>query len=71
MDIIIFKTNVTNAIAVKKVARLFTTLPGIQQWNFDLEDCDKILRVVSSQVYPDAIASLLNTVGVECEELAY
>lgn len=71
MDVLIFKTNVTSKRKVSKVSTLLTAVPSIQQWNFDLEDCDHILRIVSHGLSPRYVESALQSVGIGCEELAY
>lgn len=71
MDIIIFKTSVNSPDEVSRVNNLLTAVPGIQQWNFDLDDCDNILRIVAKKLYPPAIESLLQMAGVDCQELKY
>ena len=38
-------------------------------WNFDLEDCDNILRVESQSLDAPIISSLLQNNGFDCEEL--
>jgi hypothetical protein len=38
-------------------------------WNFDLEDCDHILRVETRVLPPRDIASILQGEGFLCEEL--
>ncbi len=44
----IFKTNVkSKKLAIKVIASLTTQLPAFS-FNFDLDDCDHILRVQSS-----------------------
>lgn len=42
----------------------------INRWNFDLEDCDNILRIDSSKVLPGLRISLLIEANFECQELA-
>ena len=37
--------------------------------NFDLEDCDKILRVEGKNIFSGRIMELLNAEGHECEIL--
>ena len=72
MNIHIFTTNVTIPAEVVAVKPLLTSEPAITDWNFDLEDCDHILRVVSDDnVSPRYIEGLLNKAGFVCEELAY
>jgi len=41
-----------------------------EEWNFDLEDCDKILRVETEKVTPETVITLLKSQGFECSELS-
>ncbi|WP_394777093.1 hypothetical protein [Flavobacterium sp.] len=65
----IFKTNVqeieqSNMI----VAKLLEHFPN-SNINFDLEDCDKILRIHSLSITNTKIIELLNAHGFHCEVL--
>lgn len=71
MDVLVFVTSVCDSKAVNKVQPLLSSVPAISQWNFDLEDCDHILRVVSNQLSPRKVESLLNGAGFDCYELEY
>ncbi|MET1258418.1 hypothetical protein ABV409_03710 [Flagellimonas sp. DF-77] len=42
---------------------------GSGRWNFDLEDCDNILRVETERPNALAISRLLHDKGFLCEEL--
>ena len=44
-------------------------LVGQGAWNFDLADCDRILRIVSSELKPNEAALLLHNFGFYCCEL--
>jgi cell fate (sporulation/competence/biofilm development) regulator YmcA (YheA/YmcA/DUF963 family) len=70
MDVLVFATNVTSERQVSKVRALLTNLPAVTDWNFDLDDCDHILRVVSRNVSPRDIEILLQAEGLHCNELA-
>ena len=70
MEILVFVTNVSAPEQVSKVKPLLTSLKAIKEWSFDLEDCDRILRVVSKNISPRYIESLLKTAGFNCMELA-
>lgn len=37
--------------------------------NFDMDDCDKILRVEAKTIMPEKIIAILNTNGYSCEVL--
>ena len=71
MEVLVFKTNVTSKKKVSKVSTLLTSFPTIQQWNFDLDDCDKVLRIVATNLKPDFVESLLNAAGFKCQVLDY
>jgi len=71
MEVLVFKTNVTSKRKVNKVRTLLTSFPSIRQWNFDLEDCDKVLRIEAIGLQPSMVESLLHTAGFSCRELDY
>ena len=71
MEILVFKTNVTSRKKVNMLAPLLTSFPTIRQWNFDLEDRDKVLRIESTELNPDSVALLLLGAGFNCRELDY
>jgi len=59
MDILVFATNVEKAEEVNRIKTLLTAVGAIEDCNFDLEDCDKILRVEANNISPEYIESLL------------
>jgi hypothetical protein len=65
----IFRTNIedktTAGIVTEDLNRLF---PG-SKITFDLDDCDKILRIESERIVPEEIASILCGRGFVCEVL--
>ena len=71
MDVLIFKTSVANRQEVNRIHYLLSGLSDIKQYNFDLEDCDNILRVVSNGIEPQTINHMLAIAGFTCEELPY
>ncbi|WP_157740621.1 hypothetical protein [Mucilaginibacter xinganensis] len=71
MDILVFTTNIEKPEHINQVKPLLTAVPAITGWNFDLEDCDNILRVEASNVSPRYIELLLQTAGYHCRELEY
>lgn len=65
----VFRTNVESpGEATILTAKLAETLPG-SRISFDLEDCDRILRVEAVSVQPEVIRRLLGTAGYLCERL--
>jgi hypothetical protein len=71
MEVLIFKTNVSNKRKVSKVKPLLASVNAIKQWNFDLEDCDKVLRIESIGLNTRYVESLLQNAGFDCRELDY
>jgi len=67
----VFKTNVEDSshadLLVEQIHKTYTHYKA----NFDLEDCDKILRVESkmSQIEPSSLINLLNAFGYDAEIL--
>ena len=70
MDILIFVTNVADTKAVSKLKPLLTAMPAIKNWNIDLDDCDRVLRIVAKNLSPRKVESTLQTAGFHCYELA-
>jgi hypothetical protein len=69
MDILVFKTNLTEPKHINDIGSDLDVHPHIIEWNVDLNDCDNILRVVSNNVSPETIEKLLLNAGYYCEEL--
>ena len=66
----VFKTNVQNKIQAKQVIDLLKAAFSGAQINFDLHDCDKILRVEGiNSTYCQTIVSDLASMGFKCEIL--
>lgn len=69
MYLIIFKTSVATQKQVQQLLSLLSKLPLITQCNFDLDDCDNILRIVSTDLQSQTICQLLHTEGFSCEPM--
>jgi len=69
VNILVFKTNLTDTRRISDVESLLDIHPHIIQWNVDLDDCDKVLRVVSRHIAPQEVEALLLNAGYYCEEL--
>lgn len=65
----VFATSVQSTEQVKTLAPQINLLAGKGRWNFALDDCDKILRIVSDNVNPGEAVALLKKYGFECNEL--
>lgn len=65
----VFKTNIQER---RQAAFLFEVLAHqfpLFKINFDLDDCDRILRVEGEEVSNQQIISLINRVGYQCQPL--
>jgi len=62
----VFKTNVDEPDQSDRLIRqLYAHFPDCRI-NFDLEDCDKVLRVEGIEVCPQTIISIMNKSGFQC-----
>ena len=65
----VFKTNVQELAQAKKIIDLLLEhFPG-HKINFDLHDCDKILRVEGRNFMPEKIKGLVIENGFNCDVL--
>ena len=65
----VFKTNVQEVEQSNMiVGKLLEHFPN-SIINFDLEDCDKILRIHAAAISNHKIIDLMNSFGYQCEEL--
>lgn len=70
--VLVFKTSVQKKKQVRYLKPILNQLIAIgEQWNFDLEDCDKILRIETQDTKPQEVASALIKRGFYCRELLY
>jgi len=65
----VFKTSVKTDEDIKVLKSKLDNLSASLKWNFDLEDCDNILRVEDSSISPITIIDLLVESNFECQEL--
>ena len=67
----VFKTNVRKLYDAKRLLGLIHKKFKDYKANFDLKDCDKILRVQSASgfVQPDFLVNLMREYGFEAEVL--
>lgn len=65
----VFKTSVETEEHVQVLKPKLDSQSTIYNWNFDLEDCDNILRVEGCKSSPEMILDLLIRSNFECQEL--
>lgn len=68
-NVVVFKTNVQNVEDKDHLLKLITDLYPRLRVNFDLDDCDRILRIEGEAISAIDIAVLLWDQGYECERL--
>jgi hypothetical protein len=69
MNVLVFKTSVEHPDQIQYLAPKLNALAGQGSWNFDLTDCDRILRIVSQELHAYEAALLLHNFGFTCYEL--
>ena len=69
MQIIVFKTNLTDVKHISNISSSLNIHPNIAKWNVDLNDCDNVLRIETNKLSPKEIESMLIHAGYFCEEL--
>ena len=67
--VLVFKTNVLKSKEAKALLNKLLQQFPTHQINFDLEDCDKILRVQGTQVSSQEIIDILNNCNFQCSIL--
>lgn len=69
MEVLVFATNVNTRQEIELLRSSLNLLPGIHRWNFDLDDCDRILRVETVLTRAETIKNILCNQGFSCMEL--
>lgn len=62
----VFKTNVTNPQQADELIGLLRNLLPGSSINFDLEDCDRVLRIDYESVDPAHVTGILAGRGFKC-----
>jgi hypothetical protein len=65
----VFKTNIQNSRQATLILKILGQLFPRCRINFDLSDCDKILRVEGTIASPEKIIEVVTTNGYRCEVL--
>ena len=65
----VFKTNVQHKELAEQLVSALQDRIDFCKINFDLADCDKILRVEGKQICVETVIEILNTHGLQCEVL--
>lgn len=65
----VFKTNVKQKRQAKRLLNILSQQFPLCRINFDLEDCDKILRVEGNNIRHEKITALVTGHGYQCDIL--
>jgi hypothetical protein len=62
----VFKTNIQQQKQAEILVGMLSNYFPLSRINFDLEDCDKVLRVEGKIVLPEKIMEILHSEGFYC-----
>lgn len=65
----IFKTNIKTIYDKNKVIHAIVDNFKVTTCSVDIEDCDRVLRIVSQQIGEEAIIAFVNRLGYHCDIL--
>ena len=65
----VFKTNVEDPAQAAKLVGLLQKRITNSSINFDLEDCDKVLRIEGPEVSLPLVVGILKDYGYKCQPL--
>ena len=65
----VFKTNVQEVDELKQIIQKLIGHFSEAKINFDLDDCDKILRIETTFIENENVTFILNSMGYQCEVL--
>ncbi len=68
-EVLIFCTSLNSSVDVQKIAPFIEALKEVKSWSVDLEDCDRVLRVVSRGLDASIVINLLSRMGVSVREM--
>lgn len=67
--ILLFKTSISNEEEKQFLYALLDHQSGVEQWNIDLDDEDKVLRIISFRLSHQHIIDLIVAQGHDCCKL--
>ena len=65
----IFATNIKNPVQADFLVKVILEAYPHHRVNFDLEDCDKILRMEGREFNCDSVVNILKKNGYDCTEI--
>lgn len=67
--LLLLKTDIYTAREARLLELVFSSHPQIKQWSVDMEDVDRVLRIVSTTMTYSEAAAILWYYGFYCGEL--
>lgn len=67
--VMVFRTNLQTLDQKNLLLQNISGLQEVEDASLDLEDCDRVLRIVSQRLKMDTIIEIVNQHGFACEEL--
>jgi len=67
--VLVFKTSVAGIVEQLMITKALNELLGNNNWTIDLDDVDKVLRVVCLANLQPKVVEILNQFGFKCEML--
>ena len=67
--IAVFRTSLQTKQDVSKLEQGLTSIPRLSSWTVDLDDCNRVLRVVGVCIDINRVQALVQEAGFFCEEL--
>ncbi len=67
--ILVFKSTIKTEGDKLKVALVLDSLPQINRWTVDCDDCDCVLRIEADGILEEQIIEIVQQLGFDCEEL--
>lgn len=69
MPILIFKSNIDSHAKLEKLEAVLCREQDVHSWTVDLEDCDKVLRIITKKAIKNKLLTLLKNSGFEISDL--
>ncbi|UXP31243.1 hypothetical protein N6H18_12880 [Reichenbachiella agarivorans] len=66
----VFKTNVDCQHKAADILKELLNLFSYSEANFDLDDCDRVLRIVGENIEIKEVIKLINQTGYHCEVMS-
>ena len=66
MTVEVFKTNVKSKVAARQLVTRLQLLFPDSRVNFDLDDCDRVLRIEGQGICSEKTISVLKANGYDC-----